>query len=77
VSEAKLNWIDVKGTTIDAIEKGHIVFKDKGKTVKAEAGEAKITVAGKKADRKALHAGLVCDVRYLGDGDAAGVIACK
>jgi tripartite-type tricarboxylate transporter receptor subunit TctC len=78
VSEAKLNWIDVKGTTIDAIEKSRIVFKDSGKTVRASAsGDTEITVAGKKAGRKALKAGLVCDVRYLGDGDAAGKIDCK
>ena len=78
VSEAKLNWIDAKAATIDAVEKGRIVFKDKGKSVRVEAGEdTKITVAGEKAERSALKAGLVCDVRYLGDGDAAGEIACK
>jgi len=78
VSDAKLNWIDVKATTLDAVEKGHIVFKDQGKTVRADAGgETAITVGGKKADRKALKAGLVCDVRYLGNGDSAGAIDCK
>lgn len=78
VSEAKLNWIDATATTIEAVEKGRIVFKDKGKTVRVEAGEdTKITVAGQKAEKSALKAGLVCDVRYLGDGDAAGEIACK
>ena len=78
VSEAKLNWIDAKATTIDAIEKGRIVFQDQGKTMHVEAGEdTKITVAGEKAEKSALKAGLVCDVRYLGDGDAAGEIKCK
>jgi len=78
VADAKLNWIEAKGVTLDAIEKSRIVFKDKGKTVRADAGgETEITVAGKKADRKDLKAGLVCDVRYLGDGDAAGAITCR
>jgi hypothetical protein len=78
VSDARLNWIDVKGTTIDAVEKSRIVFKDEGRTVKADAGDGtNITVAGQKANKGALKAGLVCDVRYLGDGDAAGEIACR
>ena len=78
VSDAKLNWLDAKATTIDAVEKGRIVFKDKGKTVRVEAGEdTKITLAGEKAEKSVLKAGLICDVRYLGDGDAAGEIACK
>ena len=78
VSEAKLNWLEAKATTLDGIDKGRIVFKDRGKTVRVEAGEdTAITVAGKKAERKDLHAGLVCDVRYLGDGDAAGEIKCQ
>jgi tripartite-type tricarboxylate transporter receptor subunit TctC len=78
VADAKLTWIEVKGVALDGIDRNRIVFKDKGKSVRAEAGEdTDITVAGKKVERKDLKAGMVCDVRYLGDGDAAGVIACK
>ncbi|HET9149585.1 MAG TPA: tripartite tricarboxylate transporter substrate-binding protein [Alphaproteobacteria bacterium] len=78
ITEAKLNWIDVKATTIEDVKKSRVTFKDNGKTVRASAsGKTHVTIGGQKADRKALKAGLVCDIRYLGDGDAADSIACK
>lgn len=76
VSKAKLNWMEVKGTKIERIKKRNIFFKDKGKTVQASARRAKIFIGGKKVKRKALKAGMTCDITYLGDKDAAGTIKC-
>jgi tripartite-type tricarboxylate transporter receptor subunit TctC len=76
VAEARLNWITVKGARIDRIRKRTVYFMDGGQKVKASARRAKITINGKKAKRKALKAGMACDIVYLGNGDAAKSIAC-
>ncbi len=76
ISEAKLTWITVKGVKIDRIKKRNVYFKDGGKKVKASSRGAKIKVNGKKAKRKALKAGMTCDIVYLGNGDAAKSITC-
>jgi tripartite-type tricarboxylate transporter receptor subunit TctC len=76
VSEAKLTWITVKGAKIDRVKKRNIYFKDGGKKVKASSRGAKIKVNGKKAKRKAIKAGMTCDIVYLGNGDAAKSITC-
>lgn len=76
VSKVKLNWLLVKGTKIERIKKRNIFFKDNGKTVRASARRAKIYVAGKKVKRKSLKVGMVCDITYLGNKDAAGTIKC-
>jgi tripartite-type tricarboxylate transporter receptor subunit TctC len=76
VSKAKLKWIVVKGTKIERIKKRNVFFKDGGKTVRAGARRAKIYINGKKVKRKALKAGMMCDITYLGHKDAAKTITC-
>jgi tripartite-type tricarboxylate transporter receptor subunit TctC len=78
VFDAKLNWIDVRGSTLtDVQKKGRIIaFADRGKPVKADTNGSKITIAGKAAKRADLKAGLVCDISYLGNNDQARTIAC-
>jgi tripartite-type tricarboxylate transporter receptor subunit TctC len=76
VSQAKLNWLKVKGTKIDRIKKRNVFFKDGGKTVRASARRAKVYINGKKVKRKKLKVGMVCDITYLGNKDAAKTIKC-
>lgn len=78
VFDAKLNWIAVEGPLTAVEQKGRmIVFADKGKAVKADTSDAKITVAGQDAKAADLKPGQVCAISYLGDGDAARSVACK
>jgi hypothetical protein len=79
IGEAKLNWIEVKATTLTEVEgKGHVIgFTDGGKPVKAETARAKITIAGSAAKAADLKAGLTCDVSYLGNGDVARQVVCQ
>lgn len=77
VSDAKLNWITVKGAALTKVSGRTISFTDKGKPVTASMGQTKVTIAGKEADRKELKAGQTCDVVYLGDGDDAQSVSCQ
>lgn len=79
VGDARLNWIDVKGATLSAVAAGgaRFSFADNGRSVTASTEGAKIAIAGKAAKADQLKAGLVCDVSYLGDGDAARTIVCN
>lgn len=79
VFDAKLNWIEVQGSTLTAVEKkGQLIaFDDGGKAAKADAREAKVTIAGADAKSADLKPGLVCDISYLGNGDMARSVACK
>ena len=77
IREVKLNWKTVKATTIGGVKKRKLAFTDNGKNVTADLSGTKITIKGKKAKSKALKAGMVCDVKYLGDGDAAGSVTCN
>lgn len=79
LERAKLNWIEVPGAALTAVEDGGgtIAFADAGKPVKAGTAGAKISVDGKDARRGDLKAGLVCDISYLGNGDLARTIVCK
>ena len=78
LADAKLNWITVKGASLTKAEGRKIGFVDSGKPVSASVGgETKVTIAGKKADRKQLKAGLTCDVVYLGNGDEAQSVSCQ
>jgi tripartite-type tricarboxylate transporter receptor subunit TctC len=79
VFDAKLNWIDVPAAALTGVERGgrFILFVDGGKPVKADAGDAKITIAGADGKTADFKAGMVCDISYLGNGDAARSVACK
>lgn len=77
IREVKLNWKSVKGATIDGVKKRKLAFTDGGKNVTADLSGTKIKIKGKKAKSKALKAGMVCDITYLGDGDAAQNVTCN
>lgn len=77
IGEAKLTWKTVSGVAIGGVKKRKLAFSDGGKAVTADLSGTKITIAGKKAKSKALKAGMVCDIKYLGDGDAAESVTCK
>lgn len=79
VGDAKLNWVEVKATTLNAVEKkGHVIgFTDRGKPVTADTTRAKISIAGHAAKAADLKVGLTCDVSYLGDRDNARQVACR
>lgn len=80
ISKKEVSLTTVSGT-IAAVEKGgrEIRFQVKDKTHKAKVSgsRTKITVGGKDSSRKAIKAGLVCDISYTGDGSEAKDIACK
>jgi tripartite-type tricarboxylate transporter receptor subunit TctC len=76
VSKVKLKWLEVKGAKIDRIKKSNVFFLDGGRKVSASSRGAKILIGGKKVKRKALKAGMKCDITYLGDGDSARTITC-
>lgn len=59
------------------MKKRKLQFTDGGKKITADLSGTKITVKGKKAKRSALKGGMVCDITYLGDGDAAGKVTCN
>jgi hypothetical protein len=77
IAEAKLTWKTAKGATIGGVKKRKLQFTDGGKKVTADLSGTSIMVKGKKAKRSALKAGMVCDITYLGDGDAAGKVICN
>lgn len=77
LAEAKLAWKTVKGVTIGGVKNRKLQFTDGGKAVSADLSGTKITVKGKAAKSKSLTAGLVCDIKYLGDGDSAESVTCK
>jgi tripartite-type tricarboxylate transporter receptor subunit TctC len=78
VVQANLKWITVKETKLSADAKGgSVAFTDGGKPVSAALEGAKITVAGAEAKTSDLKAGLVCDVVYLGNKDAAQSVTCR
>jgi hypothetical protein len=49
----------------------------KEQTAEVSSSRTQISIAGKKAERKELKAGLVCEVSYPGDKQEASAIACK
>jgi hypothetical protein len=78
VVQANLKWITVKETKLTADAKGgSVAFTDGGKPVSAALEGAKITVAGAEGKTSDLKAGLVCDVVYLGNKDAAQSVSCR
>ena len=79
VFDAKLNWMDVPAATLTGLEdRGRfLLFMDGGKPVKADAVDAKITIAGAEGKTADFKPGMVCDISYLGTGDAARSVACK
>ena len=78
VVQAALKWITVKETTLSADARGgSVAFSDGGKPVTAALEGAKITVAGSEAKPADLKVGLVCDVVYLGNKDAAQSVTCR
>ena len=79
VGDAKLNWIDVQAAALTAVEgeSRMIGFQDHGRAVKAGLAGARITIGGQAARLDDLHAGLTCDISYLGDGDSARRVDCR
>ncbi len=77
-SKRKFNWVTV--TTPIVKVKGRMVhFAVKGKThqTKVHRRKTKITIAGKKAKRKALKIGMSCAITYPGNMGVAKKIACN
>ena len=68
----------VKSQVIALKKKGKlVVFKDGGKTAQAKVGRrTKIYIGKKKVKRKALKAGMTCDIAYF-KGGLAKTIKCK
>lgn len=67
-------------TAIKALKKKGklVVFDRMGKETHAKIGrKTKIKVAGKKAKRNALKAGMKCDIAYFGEMGQAKTISCK
>jgi tripartite-type tricarboxylate transporter receptor subunit TctC len=79
LGDAKLNWIEVKGTTLNAVEsEGRVIgFSDRGRAVKADTAGAKVTIGGSAVRAADLKVGLSCDVSYLGNGDNARQVECR
>jgi hypothetical protein len=80
LSERKANYYDVKAKILEVKRKGRrISFMEKGKKVQASVGGSatKITIAGKKAKRSKLKAGLECTITYEGHRTQAKAIACN
>jgi tripartite-type tricarboxylate transporter receptor subunit TctC len=79
--EKGLDKMPTTQTTLKAVKDGgrSIEFEVDGKAQSADVSSSRtqITIAGKKAERKALKAGLVCEVAYPGDKQEATAITCK
>ena len=77
IEMAKL--IKVKGAISKINKKGSkLTLSDGGKEVKARvAGRTKITIAGKKAKRKALKAGMNCTMTLVASGAVAQKMTCN
>lgn len=56
-----------------------VVFLVNGQqhTAEVSSGRTAVTIAGQKADRAALKAGMACDISYPGDKGEATAIACR
>jgi tripartite-type tricarboxylate transporter receptor subunit TctC len=78
-SKRKVNLIKVSVKLDGVAKKGRaIMFKNAGKEAKARVtSRSKIKIAGKKAKRGALKAGMNCDIAYEGDGALAHQVTCK
>ena len=54
-------------------------FKNKGAEhkTKVSSSRTEVSIDGKKAKRKALKAGMVCEISYAGDGGEANTVKCS
>ncbi len=71
--------LKVKGPITKVNKKGSkLTMTPDGKKVDARvAGRTKITIAGKKAERKALKAGMTCTMSLVASGAVAHKMACN
>jgi hypothetical protein len=78
-SKRKVTLINVSAMLDGVAKKGRsITFKNAGKDANARVtSRSKIKIAGKKAKRGALKAGMNCDIAYEGDGALAHQVTCK
>jgi tripartite-type tricarboxylate transporter receptor subunit TctC len=78
--KVKIPW-QTQTVKVTAVKRkgGRVSFKLKGKkvTVKVSKSKTKITIAGKKAKRSAVKAGMSCKITHQGNRTAANAITCK
>lgn len=67
-------------SVLDAVEGGARMIKfsvnDKPVSAKIDPKATKISVDGKKTDRTALKAGMICEIAYLGNNQEATSVSC-
>lgn len=78
--KVKLGLVKASGK-ITRTEKDYrnVSFESSGKTLATSisASRTAVTIDGKKADRKAIRTGMVCEFTYLGPGSESKQIDCK
>ncbi len=77
----KVNWQTVTGTISKVKKKGKLEFKISGSNKKYKtrmrSRYTKVKINGKKASRKKIKAGMVCKIKWEGNGTYAGEMDCK
>lgn len=77
----KVNWQTVTGTITKLKKKGKLEFKiagDKKKyKTRMRSRYTKVKINGKKASRKKIKVGMVCKIKWEGNGTYAGAMDCK
>ena len=70
--------VRIAGTIKAVKKKGRLEVSAGAGTAKMRVGKkTRIKIAGKKAKRSALKAGMMCDIDYFGEGGQAKTISCK
>lgn len=77
VLQVSLKWVTANSVELTGVKRDEVAFRHDGKAVTADLVDTKITIAGAEAKAGDLKTGLVCDVVYLGSGDAAQSITCR
>lgn len=77
----KVNWQTVTGTISKVKKKGKLEFKISGSKKKYKtrmrSRYTKVMINGKKTSRKKIKVGMVCKIKYEGNGSYAGEMDCK
>jgi tripartite-type tricarboxylate transporter receptor subunit TctC len=74
----KAKTVRIAGVIKAVKKKGRLEVSAGAGTAKMRVGKkTKIKIAGKKAKRSALKAGMMCDIDYFGEGGQAKNISCK
>ncbi len=77
-SKRRITWLTVTSALTKASRRRiHFLVKGEKHQAKLSGRRTKVTIAGKKAKRKALKAGMTCAITYPGNMGQARAVACR